>query len=250
MAIDQQLAQPEGKFPSHITYDKTKTINIDFDILKENHIIAGFEPEPFSNVYKILRAQVLQELKSNGWNSIGITSARKGEGKTVTAINLAISLSMDINHTVLLVDANLRNPAIAGYFGIQTKYGLTDCLIDGIEMEDVLFHPSGIERLVILPGGTPLINAGEMLASPMMAEFIREVKTRYSSRIIIFDLPPVLVAGESLAVASYIDTSLLVVEAGKTKKSETASAEALLSSANLLGTVLSKSREKMQMGLF
>jgi len=236
--------------PSRITYDKTKTIDIDFNVLKENHIIAGFEPEPFSNVYKILRAQVLQELRSNGWNSIGVTSARKGEGKTLTAINLAISLSMDVNHTVLLVDANLRSPAISNYFGIQPKYGLSDCLIDGIEVEDVLLHPSGIDRLVVLPGGKPFINAGEMLASPMMVEFIREVKTRYASRIIIFDLPPVLVAGESLIVASHIDTSLLVVEAGKTKKSEAATAESLLSSANVMGTVLSKSREKMRMGAF
>lgn len=228
--------------PLRIEYNQTQIAKVSFELLRENRIIAALEPGNYSNAYKFLRAQVLHSMRQNNWNTLGITSPGKGEGKSLTAVNFAISLALEVNYTVLLIDANLRNPSIDKYLGINAIQGLSDCLTDGIPVEELLIHPSGIDRFVILPGGRPLLNAGEMLSSHMMIRFINEVKERYPSRIVIFDLPPVLVAGEALAVSPYLDANLLVVEAGKTKRDDILRSESLLVSSNVLGTVLSKSQ--------
>ena len=229
-----------ANIPARFDYQYTQVAKVSFDLLRENRIIAAIEPGPFTNSYKILRSQVLHTLREKNWNTVAITSPRNSEGKTLTAINFAISLAMEVDHTVLLVDANLRDPAVDQFFGIEAKYGLSDCLLEDKPLEEVLIHPSGIDRFIFLPAGKPLINAGEMLASHRMVKFIADVKLRYPARIIVFDLPPILVAGESLQALPYIDTTLLVVEAGKTKKEDITRAESLLYSANVLGTVLSK----------
>lgn len=240
---DFRWTEDAANLPVRIDYKQTQVTKISFDLLRENRIIAALEPDHFSNAYKILRTQVLHIMRDKGWNTVGVTSPGYGEGKTLTAINLAISLAMDVNQTVLLVDANLRNPSIHDYFGIQRTHGLSDYLCDGKPVEDMLIHPSGIDRLVILAGGSPLMNAGEMLSSHIMVRFLHEVKTRYPSRIVVIDLPPTLVAGEALAIAPYIDATLLVVEAEKTKKEDVTRTEDLLGSANVIGTVLSKSKQ-------
>lgn len=238
----ESWAEHARDLPLRIEYNQTQIAKVSFELLRGNRIIAALEPDNYSNAYKFLRAQILQVMRQNNWNTLGITSPGKGEGKSLTAVNLAISLALEVNFTVLLIDANLRNPSIDKFLGINAIQGLSDCLTDGIPVEELLIHPSGIDRFVMLPGGRPLLNAGEMLSSHMMVRFIQEVKERYPSRIVVFDLPPVLESGEALAVVPYLDANLLVVEAGKTKRDDILRSESLLASANVLGTVLSKAR--------
>jgi len=232
-----------SQLPIRFEYKNTKTIAVDANQLNENRIVANMEPSDYTNAYKILRTQLLHTLRDNEWSTVAVTSPGINDGKTLTAINLAISMAMDINNTVLLVDANLRNPSIHKYFGLGQKQGLSDFLTENIPLENLLVHPEGIDRFVVLPGGSPLVNAGEMLSSYMMIRFVKEVRERYSSRIIIFDLPSVMVAGEALAITPYIDTVILVAEAGKTKKQDLVHTETLLASSNVIGTVLTKSRD-------
>lgn len=224
------------------TYTHTRITNVSRNILQERRVITGFEQSAFTDAYKILRTQVFQRLREKSWNSLAITSPGTNEGKTLVAINLAISLAMEINYTVLLVDADLRHPSVHKYLGIEVEYGLSDYLTEDKPLSELLVHPQEIPDLVVLPGGRPLTNSAEMLNSSKMARLVQELKTRYPSRIILFDLPPLLNAADALAFSPYVDAALLVIEDGKTQHEEAKQAIGLLQGTNVIGTVLNKSR--------
>lgn len=228
--------------PGEIRYTRTRTIAIAPDLLREQRIVAGFDSGAYKDAYKILCTQILQRLRDNGWNALAVTSPGSREGKTLTAINLAISLGREVDQTVLLVDADLRAPRIHRYLGLPPGPGLSDFLVSGTPMQDILVHP-GLGRFVILPGGKPLLNSSEMLGSQKMMSLVQELKNRYPSRIVIFDLPPVLSAADALAFSPYVDAAILVVEEGGSDRDEVQRAAEMLSSTQLIGTVLNKSRE-------
>ena len=229
-----------------VRYTHTRTVHVAKSILQERRIISGFEQNEFTGAYKMLRTQVFQRLREKGWNSLAVTSPGLNEGKTLTAINLAISLAMEVNYTVLLVDADLRHPSVHSYFGIEAECGLSDYLTADKPLSELLIHPEEIPGLVILPGGKPLANSAEMLNSPKMARLVEELKTRYSSRIILFDLPPLLGAADTLAFSPYVDAALLVIEDGKTQAEDVKRAIGLLQGTSVIGTVLNKSWTKDQ----
>ena len=120
------------------------------------------EPE-VAEKYKLLRTHILQLTREAGHNVLMVTGAGPGEGKTLTAINLAISISQGIDQTVLLVDADLRSPAVHRYFGLPAGPGLVDHLTDGVPISDLLIHPQGLGRLVLLRAGKPIDQASELI---------------------------------------------------------------------------------------
>lgn len=242
---DQHTLPKSGSSHSDhkISYTQTKTINVPADFLREKRIILGDVHDPVADAYKVLRTYVLQNLKANQWNSLAITSPMKNNGKTLTAINLAVSLAREVNHTVLLVDMDLRSPSIHRYFYEDDKPGICEYLNNTIGLSDILFNP-GIERLVVLPGNVPLLNSSEMLSSPKMVQLVEELKCRYPSRIIIFDMPPLLSSDDMIAFSPYIDGIMLVVEEGKTRKDELKRAYELIQDKNIIGTVLNKSEDQ------
>ncbi len=235
---------PSGMAAStgQILYSRTRTEEVPADLLREKRIITAVDSGPFTDAYRILRTQVLQRLQENHWNVLAITSPAADEGRTLTAINLAISLAKEIEHTVLLVDADLRNPSIHTYFGLHPELGLSDYLTSDVPLEDLLIHPSGIGRIVILPGGKPLDNSSEMLNSPKMSRLVEELKSRYRTRVVLFDLPPLLTTADALAFSPYVDAALLIIEEGKTASAEIRRAVELLGNTKLIGTVLNKSQ--------
>ena len=200
-------------------------------------MIAGQVHGPLTDLYRSLRAQVLQTLAQIGKTTLGITSANHGEGKTLTAVNLAIAIAMDVKHTVLLVDADLRAPAVARYLGIRATLGLSDYLAGEAEVANCLLH-SDIERLSILPARSHVGNSAELLASPRMLHLSRELRGRYPDRIVIYDLPPLLPVGDTIGFLPSVDATLLVVRDGATRVSELTRAVELLSDHRLIGTVL------------
>ena len=226
--------------PVEISYTQTRNAELSDLHLRKHRIVANLENSPFADAYKLLRTQVLQRLKENDWNVLAVTSPGVGEGKTVTALNLAASLAMEIDRTVLLIDANLRNPNLHEHLGIDCQAGLSDYLLDDTPLSELFVHPKGIDHLTILPGGQALQNSSELLNSPKMTRLVEEVKSRYPERIVIFDLPPVLTAADALAFSPYVDATLLVIEDGKTSRKDTARAVEMLSNTNVLGTVLNK----------
>ncbi len=218
----------------------TEQVRVDSNVLQNNRIIAGLEPGAFSDAYNMLRTRVLQSFRENNWNTLAVTSPGEDAGTTLTAINLAISIAREIDHTVLLVDANLRRPRLLEQLGLAGRNGLSDYLTGDVSLGELLIRPDGIEHLVILPGGRPLTNSAEMLNSPKMEQLVAEMKARYPDRIIIFDLPPVLGSSDALAFAPHVDAALLVVSEGATRKQDVETAVDMLSVTNVLGTVLNK----------
>ena len=238
-------AEGRALIPTDIVYTQTRSVDLYPGWLKQHRIIAGDAENEATKAYKILRTQVSQRMRQHGWRTLGVTSPGQGEGKTLTAINLSISLALERNQTVLLVDANLSQPSVHTYLGIDVEQGLREHLLEGIPVQKILVHPK-IQGLVILPGSGPLTSSSEALSSRPMLQLVQELKRRYPMRWVIFDLPPVLVSDDVLAFAPYIDAMLLVVEEGKTLRPELARAAELVqaSNQNLIGTVLNNSMER------
>jgi exopolysaccharide/PEP-CTERM locus tyrosine autokinase len=202
--------------------------------------MAAYDKGPFVDAFKILRTQVMPRFREKDWNVLGVTSPSHGEGKTLTAVNLAVSLAMDTAQTVLLVDTNLRSPSVHEVFGLNDYPGLADYLLDNQSLEDLLVHP-GIGRFVLLPGGRPVSNSTEILTSPKMLALVEELKHRYPARVVIFDLPPLLHTADVIAFSPYTDALLLVVEEGRTTAEEVQRALSLVKNSRpILGTVLNK----------
>jgi capsular exopolysaccharide synthesis family protein len=146
---------------------------------------------------------------------------------------------MEVTHTVLLVDLDLRKPSIHEYFGHQPQYGLSDYLFNDVAISEILFSPS-IDRLVVLPGHQLIHNSSEMLRSPRMVKLVNELKSRYPDRLVVFDLPPILAADDALAFAPYTDAMLLVAENGGTSRDDLEKALEVLKGVPIIGTVLNK----------
>ena len=222
-----------------VTYTQTRVIKPVPETLRRNRVLAAHDAPAVRQAYKMLRTQVVQSLRAKGWSSLVVTSPGVGEGKSLTAVNLAIALAREVNHTVLLVDLDLRRPAIARHFGYEPIFGLRDYLLDDVPLSEVLFNPD-IERLVVLPGGKPLDDSSELLTAPKMVQLAQELKTRYDGRIVIYDMPPLLLADDVLAFAPNVNAVLLVIEEGKTRKEELTRAIEILREIPVIGTVLNK----------
>lgn len=233
--------RPTSRDPNApIAYRETRVAKTETRVLRENRVIAGAPQEHMADAFRILRTQVLQRMSAQKHSTLAITSPNPEEGKSLTAVNLAISLAMDVNHTVLLVDLDLRRPSIHHFFGLKPELSLTDYLRDEAPLSDCLINP-GIERLVVLPADQRVGNSSELLSSPEMVALARELKTRYPDRLVIYDLPPLLVTDDSLVFLQYVDACLLVVEENVTNKDDISKSLELLSGCNVLGTVLNKS---------
>ena len=229
--------------PASIQYTQTQVAAVSAAHLHDHRIINPAERDDFVDAYKILRTQVLQRMKENNWVSLAVTSPRYGEGKTTTAINLAVSLAMEVSHTVLLADADLRHPTIHEHLGLAAGKGLTDYLLDEAQIPEILLQPRELPKVVVLPAGRPVDNSAELLNSPKMVELITEMRTRYPERLVVVDVPPVLSAADALAFAPYVDATLLVVEDGSTSRDDLKRAVELLDCTNVIGTVLNKVRK-------
>jgi capsular exopolysaccharide synthesis family protein len=190
----------------------------------------------------MLRAKVLQDLRKNDWSTIAISAPTPGAGKSLVTVNLAMSIAMEVNQTVLIVDMDLRQPSLHEYFSFEPEYGVQDYIQNDIELQDIMVNP-GVERLSILPGRKRMLNSSEKLASPKIRALTEELKSRYKSRIVIYDLPPLLVSDDVMVFLPYVDCSLLVVESGVNTQDEIEASMKLAEVKPLLGTVLNKEVE-------
>jgi len=225
-----------------IAYTQTQVVRLAREHLKAQRVVLGDELDDATNAYKILRTQVLQRMAAQGWNALAVVSPRHGEGATLTATNLAISLAREVHRTVLLVDLNLREPSVHKVLGFEPKHGISDYIVHDVPLNEILVNP-GIDRIVVLPGRDPVFNSAEILASPKMVRLVEELKTRYPARIVVFDLPPLLGTPDALAFSPYADTVLLVLREARTTQDDLVKAMTLLDSVNVLGTVLNGSRD-------
>lgn len=206
--------------------------------IENPYLVTITQPQsPVAEEYKKLKSVIIKLTTGERFlNTIMVTSTLQGEGKSITSLNLALSLAQEYDHTVVLVDADLRRPSTHSYLGIHNKLGLSDCLMNGTDVGEALVK-TGIGRLSILPAGGPVPNPVELISSSRMKEFIQELKHRYPDRYVIIDTPPVLHFAEAYSIASEVDGVLFVVREGQVPIAHLKDAIGMLKGANLLGVV-------------
>ena len=224
----RRISPPGSKVPKVVRQARIENPNL-VTIVDPDSLI--------SEEYRKLKSMVVKLTKTDVFrNMLMVTSAIGGEGKSVTSLNLAITLAQEYDHTVLLVDADLRQPSLNDYLGIHSEIGLTDCLVDGVGIGSALIK-TGIGGLVFLPAGSKVSNPGELLSSNRMREIVKELKHRYPDRYVIFDAPPVLPFAEVLSLGALLDGIIYVVREGVTPEDNMKDAVAMLKDSNLLGVV-------------
>ena len=191
--------------------------------------------------YRVLRTRFLHRARANGWSSIGISSPGQGEGKSLSAVNLALSVAREGNHNVYLLDLDLRRPKVWEYLGVNPERQITDFLTGSASANEVLYS-IGIPNLAIAGavGGTG--HASELLAGPQILELFSYIRSNASNPMILVDLPPVLSTDDALIIAAKVDACLLIVSEGRSRRDGTAKALELLEDFNLAGIVLNRSK--------
>lgn len=225
----------------------SRTLKVDLNRLREQCVITPDDQrtamsECFRRIKRHILARLVNPKALPGTNLVMVTSPLPGEGKTFCTLNLAISLAMEMDRTVLLVDADVAKPSIAAMLGIKpmAELGLMDILLDrNIDLTDALCK-TDIGKLTVLPAGTPHARATEVLGSERMRGLLQEMAERYSDRIIIFDSPPLLAASEACALANGMGQIVMVVEAGKTTQTALKDALSRIESSNVVGVLLNK----------
>jgi len=227
--------QREGPLPASLL--TVKPLKIQSPFLP----MAVHNNDAVSEEYKKLRSLVRKLTKKESFlNTLLITSTVGSEGKSITTLNLALALAQEYDHTVLLVDADLRRPSIHRYLGLQPEVGLVNCLQDGLPVEKALIK-TGLGKLVVLPAGSPVENHLELLASERMKKLIRELKSRYPERYVIFDTPPALPFADAQILGAEVDGVIFVIREGFAKTEQIREAIDSLKSTNLLGAVYNDS---------
>jgi len=214
--------------------------DIDVEAMAQHRILPGLQDKKAESTYKMLRTRVLKRMRANHWNSLLVTGAGPGEGKTVTASNLAISIAKDVNQSAILVDMDLQRPSLAEYFGMTINAGLGEFLRGQAEIEDIVYAPEGLERLTIIPNQQPIENSSDLVSSARMHELIAWTRAQDTTTLTIFDMPPVLVSDDVLAFVEYVDATLVVVTQGKTERRSLEKVVELLGDNELLGIVLNR----------
>jgi Mrp family chromosome partitioning ATPase len=236
-----RLRDPARPVPAaQIRYSRTRTVAVSADALQRQHVTGGHERTPVAEAFKRLRTQIMQRMRDAGRNALGVASPRAGEGKSTVALNLAVHAAMETDWTVLLVEADVRHPALCDALGLERLPGLAEYLAEDAPLETLLVHP-GFGRCILLPAGGPARGSSELLGSARMQDLATELKRRYPDRLVIYDLPPLLESADGVAVLPWTEALLLVVEEGRTPAEDVLRA-AQVAGPRLVGTVLNKSR--------
>ena len=205
------------------------------------------ERTPHGESFRRIKSQILDNVTRSKpgelANLVLVTSSLPEEGKTFCAINLAISMALERDRTVLLVDADVAQPSVPKALGLKVDRGLMDVLIDRrIDLAEVLCK-TDIGKLMFLPAGTAHQHSTELLASDAMRLLLQEMAERYHDRIILFDSPPLLAASEASVLASQMGQIIIVVEAGRTPEAALKAALGRIEASNVTGLLLNKGED-------
>jgi receptor protein-tyrosine kinase len=202
-----------------------------------------------ANEFRVIKRPLIANVKGKSAGSVKranlimVTSALPGEGKSFTAINLAISIAMELDSTVLLVDGDVAEPSLSRMLRLAPGQGLIELLTERrLTVGDVLIK-TNVPKLSIIPAGVPHRRNTELLASEGMTLLLDEMAERYPDRIIVFDSPPLLPTTESRVLATHMGQVIVVVEAERTTHRQLAEAMATIESCPVVMTVLNKATQ-------
>lgn len=224
------------------------------ELEKKNFVSLSSERRLINEEYRVIKRKLINNafgalsgtLKHP--NLILVTSSRPGEGKTFSAINLALSIALEQDKTVLLVDSDVLRPSVSKSLNIKYDIGLTDYLLsDEIKVSDIMLS-TNVERLKIITAGRPHHLSTELLASERMLMLANEFASRYHDRIVIFDAPPLLGVNETSVMASMCGQAVVVLEENRTKIAEIEQAVALLPKDIATGFLINKAHRNQGKG--
>jgi capsular exopolysaccharide synthesis family protein len=216
---------------------------------RENRVLLSASVQSDRGViaaYGMLRTRILHRARASGWQTVGLTSAAPQDGKSLTAVNLALSLARERNSVVVLLDLDMRNPSVCRTLGITPPNELRDFFEYRVETPDDLFMSIGIENLLIAGNITPAENSAELLASSRLEELFAFIRKSTTSPVILIDLPPVLTPEDTLVVAPRLDSLVLVASEGRTPRADLQKAGELLADFQVIGMVLNRSSDTVQ----
>lgn len=230
---------------------------LDFNELsKEGFLTPDTPNKKFIDEYRAIKRPILSNAFDRRTtnveygNLVVVVSAIPAEGKTFTSFNLAMSIAMEKDTTVLLVDSDILKRSLTCMLGLQDSPGLTDVLLDrNLSLGDVIVN-SNIPKLNIIPAGRSHMHSTELLASQDMERAAIELSNRYPDRIVLFDAPPILVTTEAQVLTRLAGQVMVVVEAGKTEQNLVQEAVGLLDNNKIIGMILNKSRSSMGGGYY
>jgi protein-tyrosine kinase len=209
-------------------------------------LVPGTPRSQLEEEFRIIKRPLLENIRGqtaarpHRANLIMVTSALPGEGKTQTAINLAVSIALELDHSVLLVEADVIRPTTLSRLGLQARRGLIDLLENAdVTLPDVLIR-TNIPKLTLLPAGPASGRATELLASSAMNTLLEELASKYADRVIVFDSPPLLLTSEARVLATHMGQVVMVVEADKTQVGSIKQAYATLEDHPVVMSVLNK----------
>jgi protein-tyrosine kinase len=223
--------------------EPSSRLPVDWHELRERRIVPWDDARSAVHAYRMLRTQVLQRARAHNLATIGVISPAHGEGKTLTAINLALSLAAEPNQAVLLIDLDLRRPSIGRTLGLPVDRGLEAWFAGTAKIEDVWYGIEGVERFFVLPTLTAVPQSSEVLAQATTRRMLADLKARDPGRLLIVDLPPALLSDDALTVAPELDAVVLVVTEGRTRREDVSRVLELLGKTRVIGTVLNRSSE-------
>jgi Mrp family chromosome partitioning ATPase len=240
--IGEEAAPPESALPDPVAFPIAElgAARLHPQHLASHRVVTD-EVSGASAAYKMLRTRVLQRMRRNGWKSLAVTGTCPNEGKSLTAINLSISLARDLETSVVLTDLDLRKPSLHRHLGLRPPYSIHDYLRGAAPITKVAVRP-GFERLGVILNDRPVRDSSEILASPMAGRLVETLEAG-PDRIAVFDLPPVLASDDMLAFSPHVDAVLMVLAPGRTKRGDLTKAFRLIEDMNLVGVVLNKSWE-------
>ena len=221
------------------SYSVSREVRLDPAVLEANRCVGFDVASPTVESYRVLRTRILHRTPGSGGTTVMVTSSVPGEGKTLTAVNLALTFAKSYSQTALLVDADLKRQQVRQVLGFESGKGLGDYLLDGCDVSELIVWP-GVEKLTVISGGKRIEESSELLGSPGMKVLVRDMKTRYPDRYVFFDVPPVLAGADAIAFASLVDHILFVVQAERTSMADVHKALALLPKEKILGIVLNR----------
>lgn len=213
---------------------------------RENRLLLNSsvqEDRPAIAAYGMLRTRLLHRARAKGWTTIGVTSPAPQDGKSLTALNLSLSLAREQNNTVALIDLDMRNPSMCRCLGIEPPVELRDFFENKGPNPQDLFMSIGVDNLILAGNTIPTNLASELLASSRLEELLEFVKKSVTSPLILVDLPPLLSPDDALVVAPRIDALLLVASEGITPLADLQRAVQLMSEFPIAGLVFNRSSE-------
>ena len=237
---------PDGNAKT-LAHFSLNLLTIDSSIYRKHRIVLGESSSGAKSAYNVLRTRVLQRLRTNKWNKLAISSAGPSEGKSLTAINLGISMARQGQQRVVLVDFDLQRPMIADYLGVTgAEYYLDHYISDDAKPENILYSTS-IENLWVIPNNRSIENSSEVLASEKILKLLMWIESLDPNCVMLLDLPPLLMSDDVLAISPLIDTLLLVLAEGRTTREAARNTRELIEDQkiDLMGTVLNKSSDRI-----